>query len=243
MNQSAETATSYVFESGGENNSAAASALAGSELSNSDSRSYWAAANDFKREHQQSLPSLTIEGLVENSERVMNRIDLDKDKLISAQEMSIAVDNPYIIGNDAQVLAAIYRLGDTAASLHEGTFNPMQQIKTDRIKEDLRTLLDLGSNANSKEDGLFEVQMGVVDLNSDRIIDRGELVKARKNKPREEAEEQQKKKSKKKSKKKPSPEPPATPVPSQRMCVCVFCLALVVVLLLPPPLPRSLRRD
>lgn len=180
MNKSAETATTYALESGGQISNQELSSFGDSELRSADARTYWSEANKNKRENQRDLPQITIEDFVENSERLMKKIDLDKDRRVSEQEMSIAVDNPYINGKDAQTLAAIYRISDYTENIHQETFNPFRQIETDRIGKDLQTLLDLGSRAHAKDGPLNVISMTDVDQNNDSLIDRGELARARK---------------------------------------------------------------
>ncbi|MBA3995299.1 MAG: hypothetical protein C0469_17405 [Cyanobacteria bacterium DS2.3.42] len=154
------------------------------ELTGPSLRNDWVAINASKRENQTDLPTLTIDEFVNESERVARKIDLDKNSWISAKELSMAVDNPYITGQDAQVVAGIYRLNDVSKEKHpDKKYFPMQNIDARHIKDDLRALIDVGTSANNSDKELDWIKSEKLDTNGDQIVDQKELTQARNSDP------------------------------------------------------------
>lgn len=151
----------------------------GEAMTSSSVNEDWFAINARARENQQHLPDITIDGLYDNAERVLNQIDLDKNGFVENREFAQAVDNPFIKGKDAQVVSALYRLNADSVEQHPGgTFNsPMQFLQVDRAKEQLQTIMDAASvrNVTPRTDALI---FPLLDSNGDDILSRQELSEA-----------------------------------------------------------------
>lgn len=157
-------------------------AFTGSELTNPALSQDWFAINARNRENQQHLPTVTLDEFLNESERVLHKIDLDKDGYVGAPEMAQAVDNPFIIGKDAQILSGLYSLSNASREKHPfgGYRNPLQFIKVENAQEHLETLFSAGDRRNrARHSG--ELNFDQLNGNTDNVIDRAELSESMKN--------------------------------------------------------------
>ncbi len=141
----------------------------------------WFAINAKARENKQHLPQLTVDDFLNNSERVLTKIDVNQDGWVGASEISQAVDNPYIRGKDAQIVSAFHELQTTSKEFHPfgGYTNSLQMHQIDGAKERLETLM-IAASINNKAPDKNELIFPILDRNGDDVLDRAELSEAMK---------------------------------------------------------------
>lgn len=132
-----------------------------------------------QRENQGHLPALTIDQFIEQSPRVARMIDLDKDGAVSRREVSIAVDNPFITGHDAQVVGALYKLNQGAGRVNPyNPYDPLVNMRIDSMRDELKTLAIIADGKVGLGRKAVPLQFNSIDTNDDGIINAAELRKA-----------------------------------------------------------------
>ncbi len=172
------TSASEVTNKGADNRLAA---FSGEAMTSTSVNTEWFAINSKARENQQHLPQLTLDEFLNNSEPVLTKIDVDRDGWVGVDEVTQAVDNPYIRGKDAQVVSALYDLQTASKDfqLSGELTNPLQMLEIDGAKAKLETLIDAASSRNKAPHQDYLI-FPILDHNGDDVISRSELSEAMK---------------------------------------------------------------
>lgn len=179
MPNSVEATSAVEFTNEGEDNRLAA--FTGDTMTSRSAGNDWSAINAKARENQQHLPQITLDEFLNNSERVLTKIDIDRNGWVGVDEVTQAVDNPYIRGKDAQVVSALYDLQTASKDFQlSGEYaNPLQTLEINGAKAKLETLIDAASSRN-KAPHQDELLFPILDRNGDDVLSRSELSEAMK---------------------------------------------------------------